>query len=69
MLESHRTEGKKPLGFPSSLENCQECPACNSSPLGRSFNTGKRSIVGNSKASLLTVTFPKRGTLSLQGNL
>lgn len=57
MLESHRTEGKKTLGSPAPLENCQEFPTCNSSPLGCSFTTAKRSIMGNSKAFLLTVAF------------
>lgn len=49
--------GKKPLGSPAYLENCQEFPACDSSALGGSFTTSKRSVTRNSKTFLLTVTF------------
>lgn len=49
--------GKKPLGSPDYLENCQEFPACDSSALGGSFATSKRPVTGNSKTFLLTFTF------------
>lgn len=57
-LKSHRTERKKKhLGSPVSLENCQGFPTCDSSALGGSFTTSKRSVTSNLKAFLLAVTF------------